>query len=222
MAEPPKPKKIRVRGEDGKFRWVDAPLPELPAGAAPPASMSPAHRAALPHVSLSTEPLPALIDAVLERIARGEFHADAFVACGIAWSIAAQWLRLGEANVKLCAEDPARVVDWRGQLYRRVVEASAEAKSPIVVKVHKQAADEGGDLAIKWLKFRYGGGDGGAALGGRPAGRDYVEQEVTAGRDSMTDDEVLALIEGSIASARQAAGLEPQVDADDDDPLRRG
>lgn len=148
------------------------------------------------------EPPAETINAIIEAITHGEFQQHAFEGHGVPWGTARSWLKLGEASSKLHQED-GRPLTWQGALYEKVKRATALSISPVMVKLHGQAKEEGGELAIKFIKLRTGAG-GGAAGGGAPAGRDYEEEQVASGRDAMTDEDVLELINASIRQARAA------------------
>lgn len=148
-----------------------------------------------------------MMAAVVAAIEAGDFTRDAFAAQGVGWSTAHGWLRLGEASAKLAAEPgTTHSLTWQGQLYLDVKKAEAFAVAAPMRKLRTQAADLGGDLAVKFVKLRRGksggNGSGGPAAG---FGTDYVEQEAASGQDQMTDDDVMKLIEESIAAAEAAA-----------------
>lgn len=194
------------RGARGRFTRPEppgAPPPAPPGRTIVAAAASPASPGVVSARALSSEPTAEVIEAVLAAIKAGEFTADAFVTQGIPWATAVAWLRVGEASVKLAAEDPRRSIDWRGALYQRVQAAVAESKAPIMRKLRTQAESEGGVLAVKYMQLRHG--DGASGGGGTRAGRDYQEQEAAAGGEGMTDEDVLAMIDTAIASALEAA-----------------
>lgn len=146
-----------------------------------------------------------MMSQVLEAVGAGEFTRDAFAAVGVGWSTAHGWLRLGEASAKLAAEPGStHALTWQGQLYLDVKQAEALAVSAPIRKLRAQAATEGGELAVKFVKLRRGRGGGGAGGPAVGLGTDYVEQEVAAGQDQMTDDDVLRLFEEAIAAAEAA------------------
>jgi hypothetical protein len=84
-------------------------------------------------------------------------------------------------------------------------------------KLREQAKDEGGANATRYLEAR---GDLGLRTSGDRVGhqraRDYLEVEQLAGAESMTDEELLAMVNGAIEAAKAAAVLrkncDPRVD----------
>lgn len=202
------------QGPGGKFVSPrdQAAEPDQP----PPTSSAPARpNPPPPHVGAgpaSRGPTAEQTNAVIDSVSRGSFHADAFAEQGISWHVATAWLKHGEASFKLHCED-GRPLTWQGELFKRLRKADADARSPVMHKLHEQAKAEGGANATRYLEAR---GDLGLRTSGDRVGhqraRDYLEIEPSTGSDSMTDEELLAMVDGVIAAAKAAAGLRKNTD----------
>lgn len=181
------------------------PLPAPPK----PLNIPPSHVGSGP---ASRGPTATQIETLLADVAKGSHHADAFAAVGIAWGTATTWLKLGEASWKLHSED-GRPLTWQGSLFARLRAADATARSPVLHKLREQAVNEGGPNAMRYLEAKGGGRSSGGGAPTIQRGRDYEEADPVAGQDSMTDEEVLELINGAIGNALLAADLRRPAEA---------
>jgi hypothetical protein len=220
LARKPGGRQLPPQGPGGRFvspREAEAePAASSPAPSTEPA---PAPRPALnlppPHVGAgasSRGPTAEQANAVIASVTKGSFHADAFAEQGISWHVATVWLKHGEASFKLHCED-GRALTWQGELFKRLRKADADARSPVMHKLHEQAKAEGGANATRYLEAR---GDLGLRSGGDRVGhqraRDYLEIEQAAGAESVTDEELLQMVNGVIEAAKAAAVLRKNTD----------
>ena len=151
------------------------------------------------------QPAPSVLAAVITAVEQGDFQEDAFALHGVSWKVARDWLRLGAASCDLHAED-GRPLTWQGDLYQRLRRAEAHAVSSPMRKLQKQAADLGGDMAVKYLKIRRGAAGGGNGSG--RLGRDFDPPDASGGADRhLNDDDMLRQLSTSISAAVDAARI---------------
>lgn len=205
------------QGPHGKFvspregaAATEPPTSSTSASSAAPLNLPPPHVGAGPG---SRGPTAEQVNAVIDSVSHGSFHADAFAEQGISWHVATVWLKHGEASFKLHCED-GRPLTWQGELFKKLRKADADARSPVMRKLHDQAKNEGGANASRYLEAR---GDlglraGGGERVGHQRARDYLELEQVVGNDSLTDEELLAMVNGVIDAAKAAAGLRKNTD----------
>lgn len=206
------------QGPGGKFVSPrEAAATDQPSTSSTSTAPAPPPNPPPPHVGAgagSRGPTAEQINAVIDAVAKGSHHIDAFAAEGISWHVACAWLKLGDASFKLHCED-GRSLTWQGELFKKLRKADADARMPVLHKLREQAKDEGGANAMRYLEARgdIGGraGGGGDRVGHQRA-KDYIETEQVAGAEGMTDEELLAMVDGVIASAKAAAGLRKNTD----------